>query len=225
MQFLREDSEKAVRAVAGRICDGLHDGKRVLWLTSGGSNVDAEVEVMKLVRKHAENELGGLAIMPMDERYGKPGHKDSNTQQLRAAGFDPGEATWVDVLTHDVDFERTVHFYGEVAATALANASVVIGQFGLGNDAHTAGILPGSPATEANEAAVVGYEWTDYLRMTLTPVALKRVQVAYVLAYGSSKAAALSRLRKNREPLAELPAKILYEIPEVYVYNEDIKEG
>ncbi len=223
MKFLREDSGKAVRAIAARICDGLHAGKRVLWLTSGGSNVALEVEVMGLVRQHAEDKLAGLAILPMDERYGKQGHEDSNTQQLREAGFDPGSATWVDVLAHSLPFGQTVGFYNDVASTALASAGVIVGQFGLGPDAHVAGILPGSPAADADEATVAGYEWTDYTRLTLTPLALKRVNYAYVPAYGDAKKEALERLRKNAEPLAKLPAKLLYEIPEVYVYNDDIR--
>jgi len=223
MKFLRENSGKAVRVIAGRICEGLHEGKRVLWLTSGGSNTALEVEVMKLVRKHAEGELGGLAIMPMDERYGKPGHADSNTQQLREAGFDPGAATWIDVLVHDVSFDLTIDFYDEVAATVLASAAVIVGQFGLGPDGHVAGILPDSPAIDADEVTVAGYEWTDYTRMTLTPVALKQITVAYVPAYGDNKRDALERLQKNAEPLSSLPAALLYELPEVYVYNDAIK--
>ncbi|HSX06982.1 MAG TPA: 6-phosphogluconolactonase [Candidatus Saccharimonadia bacterium] len=220
MQVLREKQDKAIHAIATRICKDLLAGKRVLWLVSGGSNVNAEVGIMQLVSKRAGSMLKGLAILPMDERYGLKGHKDSNSEQLRAAGFDPGEATWVDVLIHDLSFEQTVSFYGEVASTALSNATSIIGQFGLGSDAHTAGILPGSPATEATEAAVIGYEWSDYERMTLTPAALAKVQVGYVLAYGKGKEKALSRLQKNTEPAAKLPAKILYDIPEVYVYND-----
>lgn len=210
-----------MRAIAAQICDNLRAGKRVLWLVSGGSNVGVEAKIMQVVRAKAKEELPRLAILPMDERYGPKGHKDSNSEQLRAAGFDPGNAVWIDVLMHDLPFEQTIEFYGEVAAAALANAAVVIGQFGLGGDAHTAGILPGSPATEAKNVAVIGYTWNDYQRMTFTSSALTKVQIAYVLAYGSGKKNALSRLRKNAEPFAELPAKILYDIPMVYVYNDD----
>jgi 6-phosphogluconolactonase/glucosamine-6-phosphate isomerase/deaminase len=124
---------------------------------------------------------------------------------------------------HDVPFDQTVDFYNEVAATALANASVVIGQFGLGQDAHVAGILPDSPAATADEATVAGYEWTDYTRLTLTPAALTRIHAAYVLAYGDNKKTALERLRAHTETLSELPATLLYEIPEVYVYNDQIE--
>jgi 6-phosphogluconolactonase/glucosamine-6-phosphate isomerase/deaminase len=223
MQFLREDQKAAVRTIAARICDELFAGKRVLWLTSGGSNVNAEVIIMQALRTHCADKLDGLAILPMDERYGAPGHENSNTEALRHAGFDPGAATWVDVLMHDVSFEQTVSFYNEIAATALSKAGVVIGQFGLGSDAHVAGVLPGSPAVNADETTVAGYEWEDYVRMTLTPTALKQVDTAYVLAYGEGKKDALERLRANIESLSELPAKLLYDIPEIYVYNDAIK--
>ena len=222
MQFLREDQQSAVQAIATSICDGLFAGKRVLWLTSGGSNVAAEVAVMDMIRTHAGDHLGGLAILPMDERYGKPGHKDSNTAQLRAAGFNPGSATWIDVLMHDVPFDQTIEFYNGIASTVLANAGIVIGQFGLGNDGHTAGILPGSPATEVDESTVVGYEWSDYTRLSLSATALEQVQIAFVLAYGKGKKAALNRLQKNVEPFDDLPAKVLYQIADTRIYNDQI---
>jgi 6-phosphogluconolactonase/glucosamine-6-phosphate isomerase/deaminase len=223
MQFLREDQGVAVDAIATRIVNELQAGKRVLWLVSGGSNVGLQVQIMQMVRDQASEHLGGLAILPMDERYGKPGHANSNTEAMRAAGFDPAEATWVDVLMHDVPFDQTIDFYNEVAATALANATVVIGQFGLGPDGHVAGVLPGSPAATADEVTVAGYEWTDYTRLTLTPTALARIQIAYVPTYGDNKKDALQRLRANTETLSQLPAKLLYEIPEVYVYNDQLE--
>lgn len=223
MQFLREDQSKAVRAIAGRICEELRAGKRVLWLTSGGSNVASEVEIMQLVHAEAEDKLAGLAILPIDERYGSPGHNDSNTAALRRGGFVPGAATWVDVLVHDAPFNQTISLYNDIAETALANAGVVIGQFGIGDDGHTAGILPGSPATEETEVTVTGYQWGYLSRMTLTLPALRRINVAYVLAYGDAKKDALERLQQNAEPLEKLPAKLLYDIPEVYVYNDQLE--
>lgn len=224
MQFLRESQETAEKAIAKTICDALFEGKRVLWLTSGGSNIAPEVAIMQRVTDHCADKLDGLAVMPMDERYGEPGHKDSNSEALRVAGFNAGRATWVDVLTHNEPFEQTVSFYGDVAATALANAQVIVGQFGLGNDAHVAGILPASPATAPGSATVVGYEWSDYVRMTLSAEALQQITVGYVLAYGDAKKEALTRLRANAEPFEQLPAKLLYELPEVYVYNDQLNE-
>ncbi len=222
MKFTRDGEAGAVRSIAGRICKGLHEGKHVVWLISGGSNIAPELAVMQLIKKQAGDALSSLAIIPIDERYGKAGHADSNTQQLRVAGFDPGAATWVDVLARNLSFAETVDFYNDATRVSLENAAVIIGQIGLGNDGHIAGILPGSPAIEALDKVVIGYEWDDYMRMTLTPSALRKVQIAYVLAYGESKAGPLKRLYENNEAFAELPAKLLYEIPEVRIYNNVI---
>src|SRR5262249_33142858 len=104
MEFVEEQQSAAVRAIATRIGDELRSGQRVLWLVSGGCIVAAEVAITNLVRELAPARLSGLAILPMDERYGALGHEHSNTQALRSAGFDPGSAVWVDVLIHSVPF-------------------------------------------------------------------------------------------------------------------------
>jgi len=223
MQFLRESQGEAVQAIAAKICDELIAGQRVLWLVCGGSNIAAEVEVMKLVSERAGERLAALAILPTDERYGPAGHKDSNAEQLHEAGFEPGEATWVDVLMHDVPLDQTVRFYNDVAATALSSATSIIAQFGIGPDGHIAGILPDSPAAKANGVTAVGYETPEFTRITLVPAALQQVHTAYALAYGESKKTALTRLQKNKETLAKLPSRLLYKIPEVYIYNDQIE--
>ena len=223
MKFLREDTAAAARAIARSICDGLAEDKRVLWLVSGGSNIAIEKTVMDMARNHAGKKLAGLAVLPVDERYGPPGYKDSNMQRLREAGFDPGAAMVVDVLVHDTPFDQTVQFYSEVAATALASADVVIGQFGMGTDGHVAGIKPDSPAAEADESTVAGYEWEDYRRMTLMPTALRQIAIGFLIAYGADKKQPLTQLQLKKQPFKKLPAMLLYELPDVYVYNDQIE--
>ena len=117
---------------------------------------------------------------------------------------------------------KTVSFYSDVATTAFANAGVVVAQFGLGPDAHVAGLLPDSPAISAEPVVVIGYEWSDYIRLTLSPEMLKTVHVGYVPAYGENKRTALKRLKKNDESFEKLPAKLLYDLPEVYVYTDKL---
>jgi 6-phosphogluconolactonase/glucosamine-6-phosphate isomerase/deaminase len=222
-EFIRSDGQQANQDVVAAISSGLAENNKVLWLVSGGSNVQAEVDIMNLLREQAGDKLQLLTILPMDERFGTSGHADSNTASLRASGFEPGNATWIDVLAGNLPFAETVAAYSQQVTSALTAAGTIIGQFGLGNDGHTAGILPGSPAVHTIEPTVIGYEWTDYTRMTLTPTALARLSSAYVLAFGSGKEQALERLKKNDEPVDELPAVLLYEIPEVYVYNNFIE--
>lgn len=223
MKFVIGSPAAATAAIAQRLVKELQAGKNVVWLVSGGSNVALEVAAMTALRQKLPQQLSKLTIIPMDERYGAPGHENSNTESLRRAGFLPAAAEWLDILGRDLSFDETVAYYDDVVSQVLALAQVVIGQFGLGADGHVAGILPASPACAEDYATVVGYEWDDYVRLTLSPRALSETTVAYVPAYGSAKVAALQRLQHNQEPLETLPASLLYEIPEVYIYNDHIE--
>ncbi|HUB93203.1 MAG TPA: 6-phosphogluconolactonase [Verrucomicrobiae bacterium] len=223
MRFLREDRAAAEHAIAKAICDGLADNKRVLWLVSGGSNITLEKSIMDMLHDHAEDRLASLAILPTDERYGPSGHTDSNVRQLRDLGFDPGAATFVDVLMHNTSLEQTVSFYSDVAATALANAGIVVGEFGMGADGHVIGIKPDSPAVETDDSTVTGYKWNDFTRLTLMPLALRQVTTGFLVAYGNEKREALEHLQKRDKPFSKLPVTVLYELPEVCVFNDQIE--
>jgi len=223
MQFVREQPGVAVQAISACIATAVQANQRVLWLVSGGSNIAAEVAVMQQLQDSVPQQLSSLAVLPMDERYGPAGHADSNSQQLRAAGFVSGAASWIDILDHGDSLEQTLEFYNDITATLLANAGLIVGQFGLGSDGHTAGILPGSPAAEADTATVAGYQWHDYTRLTLTPQALRQVQVGFVLAYGESKRRALDHLQAAQLPLRTLPARLLGEIPNMTIYNDHLE--
>lgn len=180
---------------------------------------------MAKLRETCSDQLPLLTILPTDERYGRPGHADSNHYQLTQAGFYPGPAHWIDILMQGAPLAQTVDFYGDTLVNAYDEAETVVAVFGIGTDGHIAGILPGSPATGRGQAAVAGYTATDFTRLTLTPHALRHIQVAYALSYGPGKATALGRLHKNTETLRKLPSKLLYDLPEAYVYTDnDIKE-
>ena len=223
MKFLREDRDKAEAAIVQSLCDGLEKGERVLWLVSGGSNIQAEKLIMDALSERASDKLGGLAILPMDERFGESGHKDSNSEQLRKAGFNPGKGTWIDILMHNLPFDQTLSFYSDVSAAAFSNADTIVGQFGMGSDGHIAGIKPFSPATDVDESTVAGYEWEDYDRMTLAAASLRQITHSYLLAYGKDKKKPLQQLMKKTSTFKRLPAVLLCDLPDVYVYNDQIE--
>lgn len=229
MRYIKGERATAVNAIADRICKELTAKKRVVWLVSGGSNIPVEVEVMSVLQEKCGEYLQGLAILPIDERFGSPGHKDSNTQQLRDAGFNPGTAIWIDVLVGDRSFEGTTTFYNQAVTVAFANADIIIGQIGMGTDGHIVGILPDSPASTNKETInVVGYLWTDYSRMTLSIHALKSISVAYALIFGEDKQQKVRQLFDSDDSdSVKFPAELLKRIPEVYIYNDSInsKEG
>jgi 6-phosphogluconolactonase/glucosamine-6-phosphate isomerase/deaminase len=223
MKFSTRTSAEAVSDIATYITSNLQAGQKVLWLISGGSAIQTQAAIMTTLRNVVPEKLVNLTVLSVDERYGEYGHGNSNSAQMRAAGFEPGGATWYDVLGKNLPMHETVSYYAELAENTFAMATTVLATLGMGPDAHTAGILPGSPAITDTTSTVVGYSWSDYERMTLGVPALLQIDAAYVLAYGESKKSALERLYKNDEPVELLPAKILYDLPAVTVYNDYIE--
>lgn len=205
-----------------RLVRELASGKRVLWLTSGGSNVPATVQIIdnipsKLCQK--------LTVLLADERYGPIGHKESNWEQLIKAGFDPSKANSISILQDDLDLENTVKKYNSIASKAFAQNDIVLAQLGIGPDGHIAGLLLGSSALQNSHDFVTGFQSNEtpaLVRMTLTFDALKNIDAAYCFAFGQPKHETLNKLQKKQLTLSEQPAQILRQIPEAYIYNDQI---
>ena len=219
--FSKKPSVEAITDICAELLHLLQSDKKVLWLVSGGSCIPIQVEIMECLRATAAEKLHSLIIMPVDERYGPTGHADSNTAQMELAGFDPYDAQWYDVLG-GLPLQETVVAYRQLSEDLFATVDAVAATLGMGPDGHTAGILPGSPAVTDMSASVVGYTWTDYIRLTLGMPLLLGIHKTYLLSYGNSKAAALKRFRSNKEPFEKLPVKLLYDLPDVTVYNDYI---
>jgi 6-phosphogluconolactonase/glucosamine-6-phosphate isomerase/deaminase len=220
MQFIKTaDPELGTDSLYQRLTEHLEKGERVLWLVSGGSNVGLSTTIMQRL---SPSLTANLSILLADERFGAAGHADSNATQLLAAGFSHKQATVLPVLVGVPSLEASLARYEATARQALSAADYVIGQFGIGSDGHIAGILPNSPAVDSPDL-VAAYQSDPYLRLTLTARALKRLSVAFVFAYGDNKQAALEQLRDTTVSYAEQPDQILKELPEAYVYNDQIE--
>lgn len=224
MRFIQTDDTKVgADALRDRLKQALYADKTVLWLLSGGSNISDEAIILRGLIEGGKTDK--LTVMLMDERFGVVGHADSNWRQLVEAGCDFTQVNAIPVMNHpEKSLEETVADYARVVKQAMDAADIIIGQFGLGADGHTAGILPNSPATSESTKLVVGYSAPPFVRITLTRHALARVDVAYVFAFGEAKSGALQDLRDGKKPFAHLPARLLGDISETYVYNDQIQE-
>jgi 6-phosphogluconolactonase/glucosamine-6-phosphate isomerase/deaminase len=220
MQYVQSDGPEAgIAALAKRLSDELKAGKRVLWLVCGGSNIAAEVEIMKNIPSGlTEN----LTVTLTDERYGRVGHANSNWQQLLEAGFDIKQGRALPVLEAEDDLEHTVKRYGLLAKDALDRADSTVALFGIGADGHIAGILPDSPAAREETDLAAGYDSPPYTRLTLTFPALGRIDTAYAMAFGASKKEALHQLQTEAVDLAQQPSQILKQLLEAYLYSDQI---
>jgi 6-phosphogluconolactonase/glucosamine-6-phosphate isomerase/deaminase len=186
-------------------------GQKVAWFLSGGSAI--EVAVLSAKKLASQN---GLTVSLVDERYGPPGHPNSNWTKLQQAGFKAPSAELVPILIGQ-DIAETTKDYADFVEKLLQSSDYRIGLLGIGTDGHTAGILPGSPAADSNDL-VCHYRAADYQRLTLTPKALAMLDEAVVYVVDSAKREAIENLDKNLS-INDQPAQILKQIPLVTIYN------
>jgi 6-phosphogluconolactonase/glucosamine-6-phosphate isomerase/deaminase len=191
-------------------------GKKVLWLVPGGSAIAV---VIKVAERLIAQDLSNLSVTLTDERYGDLSHADSNWHQLEDLGFQLERAKLYPVLTGDYR-EQTTKNFASTLRKLLTESDYRLGFFGIGPDGHTAGILPGSPAVDAKEFAA-GYTAPNFERITMTPLAIAKLDEAVVYAMGAAKWPILEQLQVDL-PLAKQPAQALKQVPQVTIFNDHI---
>ncbi|MEK7646707.1 MAG: 6-phosphogluconolactonase [Patescibacteria group bacterium] len=220
MKFIfSKDPSLGITEQSGALISLLREGKRVLWLLAGGSNIPIAAEIIAKVRASVSSDtLSHLSLALTDERYGPVGHADSNWFQLQQTGYDLWGITTYPIL-RDLSLKETIDAYDRDAEKFLHSADVIVAQFGMGADGHIAGLLPRCSALQSSRL-VDGYVGAPFTRISLTVPALHLVQIAYAFVFGESKKNALQNLHDKTLSLEEQPAQILKEIPEVYVYQD-----
>lgn len=201
MKIMRGGSEEAIEIISTAVNDALGKGS-VLLLLSGGSNIG----ISRLIRDKLD--IGNtLTVGLIDERYGEPGHEDSNWQKLVEAGFDFDETVQLPVLDGS-DIETTARNYSLKLEEAFAASNTVIGVFGIGEDGHTAGVLPGSPAVKTDDI-VSRFKAKDFERITTTPALIDRFDTAFLVAIGGDKREQLNKLIGEELPVSTQPVQYL----------------
>ncbi|HVX58258.1 MAG TPA: 6-phosphogluconolactonase [Candidatus Saccharimonadales bacterium] len=199
-----------------RISERLRRGDKVLWLLSGGSAIRIETAIAAKLAllNHAK-----LTVSLFDERYGQPGHADSNWRQLQDAGFKLPQAKLQPVLTGE-DMATTVKGFSSFIGKSLDDADFTLGLAGIGPDGHTLGIKPRSPALDTKDL-VSGYDWDDYRRITTTEAVIARLDEIVVYAFGPEKKEQLETL-KRKAGSADQPAQLLKLCRNVRIYSDQL---
>jgi 6-phosphogluconolactonase/glucosamine-6-phosphate isomerase/deaminase len=195
----------------------LESGRPVLWLIAGGSAIDIAVNISN--RLEDLKNLNNLYVSLTDERYGPPGHTDSNWKQLKDSGFKLPGANLFAVLNGS-DSVTTANEYASFLNHHLNNEGYSIALAGMGADGHIFGIKPGSPSTNDKEE-VVAYEWDDYTRITPTFRLLKKIDEVVIYAVGSEKHRQFDLLKKDISS-GEQPAQLLKQCKKVTIFNDYI---
>lgn len=202
--------------IAERIAEQLTQGRSVLWLISGGSCINVAAAGAKILTE-ADVPLENLTVSLVDERYGQPGHPDSNWTQLMASGFEaPG--AWLYPVLPGSTRAAAAHSFEEFLDAQLKSSDYRLGLFGIGSDGHTSGILPHSPAVMA-QGLVTHYDGADYERISTTQAAIHTLDEAVLYAQGKTKWPQLARLDEDLT-VAEHPAQTLKLVPVLKIFSD-----
>lgn len=218
MQYIYSDhpTEQAASALATSITSQLKHGKRVLWLLSGGSSIDIAIKTQGLLS--ADLNLTNLYVSLTDERFGDLNHADENWSQLIAAGFSlPGAQLYRPLIGQDI--ATTTQLFNNWLGEQFSAAGYKIGIFGMGTDSHTAGIKPGSQPEDMQDYAYC-FKADDFERITISTLAIKRLDEAVIQASGGDKLDAIKQLLNNDYPIDIRPAQILKSVKLSSLYTD-----
>jgi len=145
-----------------------------------------------------------LHIFQVDERAAPHGHGERNLTQLQETLL--GKTPLIADALHGMpvaeqDLEAAADRYAQdLAATTGSPVVLDLVHLGLGDDGHTASLVPGDGALQISDRDVaVSEEYRGYRRMTLTLPILNRARQRLWLVTGAGKAAMLARLRAGDE--------------------------
>lgn len=211
------NEEGAAKAIAHGLDSALQKGLKVLWLWSGGSNAKLQLKTLNLLR-HATRQ--NLTISLIDERFVPLDSPHSNWHIMLDGGLN-GEMARLEppIVDWDLDIQAAAHDWATRLADRANEADMVIGQFGIGTDGHTAGILPRTAGVHEYDKLILGYKGHDFERLTTTPAFFKKIHLAIGVAMGDGKQSILARM-PTEVSVDDQPAQLLLSIPELIMYTD-----
>lgn len=199
----------------------LVDGETLLAL-SGGTSPDYK----KMIVVPGDIIPGAICIV--DDRFGKPFHKDSNEYLLQKVGvkkFADDKCIESHKILKGKSLEETGEIYAAEMDELFEKFPKRVGVMGVGANLHTGGIFPNSVAARAPKLAL-GYEVEDKFkkRVTITFRALSEFTNFVILMFGEEKREALLKMMDEGEnDMHQFPAIFYRKAPVKSFLITDIK--
>jgi 6-phosphogluconolactonase len=206
------DARALARRAAERILEwtraAVAERGRCSVALAGGGTPRATYEVLGTSALAAALPWGGIDWYFGDERAVPPDHPESNYRAVREALFAnrPESLERVHRMPAEAkDLEQAARDYGDRLPDPLD-----LMLLGIGEDAHTASLFPGSPVLGERSArvAVVSGPKPPNPRLTVTPPVIEAAREILVLVSGAGKAEALVRALEGPLDVTAVPAQL-----------------
>jgi 6-phosphogluconolactonase len=202
----------AANRIAGEAMEAIAESGRFAIALSGGSTPKRTYELLATSPLRERIPWQSVHVFWGDERCVPPDDERSNERMARRALLDhvPLDERNVHPIRCEGDAERAgaayEHELQREFGTARTPLDLVL--LGMGDDGHTAGLFPGSPALDETLrwTAVIQKAGEEHKRITTTLPLLNLARRAIFLVSGASKAAMLRVVIEEQGGPSRLPA-------------------
>ena len=189
----QDAADEAAAWVADRAVASIERTGRFVWAVSGGSTPAVFLESLAT---HDEVDWSAVHLFQVDERVAPAGSRDRNDTMIRERFVDHRPLVRYHPMPVKADDEHVAlaDHLTELEHLAGTPARLDLIQLGLGDDGHTASLVPDDPVLEATTdvAVTAGYKGTR--RWTMTAPLINRARERLFLVTGTEKDAALRQL-------------------------------
>ncbi len=223
-------SQKKIYSQAGKkliklISQSLCEKKKTLLFLSGGSNANLYGYLAGYLNHY---ELPLLFIAQIDERFQPNQALEINAEQIRKTGLwkvcgEKGIPYYI--ISQKGSVETASKEYRKTIEDLWEKLDYIIAVLGIGEDCHTAGLIPGYEKDWNTDSYVVGYDLKlgkFRKRITITPKLMEKFDYALIVAKGAKKKEAIKNALKkeNLQNLNKYPAVIIQKIPKLDLFTD-----
>lgn len=208
-------AEAAERVVAAAD-EAIAERGKFTFVLAGGSTPKALYELLASDPYRSRIDWVHTEVFFGDERGVPPDHPESNFAMAHKALLSkvpiPGDNIYR--MRGEIDATEAAKEYGLMLKEKFGSGGADLTLLGLGDDAHTASLFPGTPAVREKEHRVVGQlveksttgkSW----RITMTAVFLNRSRQVLFLVAGDGKAKAVRQVIEGDRDPEKYPAQLI----------------
>jgi 6-phosphogluconolactonase len=195
--------------------EAINDHGRFSLVLSGGSSPKKLHELLTTERYRNQIDWTKVYFFFGDERYVPADHPDSNYLMAKKTLFDPLNIPSSQIFRMDTSLTPVdaAEGYEKAIATFFARKperfDLII--LGLGDDAHTASLFPGTSVLKEKAAGVrsLYIEKVKMDRITLSAPLINKAHNVAFLVFGEGKADAVQRILEGERNIQQYPGQLI----------------